>query len=100
MVEGSKLQFCSVYRSPNSSVENNVNLITMIRELSTRDKTNVVIAGDINYLNINWLLMNNSTREEDKEFKFIEAIRTSFMFQKLINQQKTGALTSLWTWCG
>ena len=81
LVEGSKLLFGSVYRSPNSTQENDEMLNTLIRNMSNAGYTYVVIAGDMNYPHINWESMNNRTNEEDKDFRFIEAVRDSYLTQ-------------------
>ena len=78
---GGKLLFCSVYRSPNSTTENNDALNTLLGHLSNYDYKYTVIAGDMNYPKIDWEYMTTKSNHVDKEFKFVEAVRDSFNTQ-------------------
>ena len=49
-----KLTICAIYRSPNSSPDNNQNLIELFRVLEKENKTSLLIIGDFNYPGINW----------------------------------------------
>lgn len=80
--EADKLYICSLYRSPSSDEGNNNNINELIKWLSNKAKNNsLIIMGDFNYPNINWELMSNKTNTIDKEFKFIETVRDSFLYQ-------------------
>ncbi len=48
------LLFCSIYRSPNSSKDNNDNVNNLIRQLAAKKSSHLLIAGDLNYPDIDW----------------------------------------------
>ena len=62
-----------IYRSPNSSTENNTNINNYIRNISE----NSIIVGDLNYPHINWELMSGNSQATD----FIEIINEKFLTQ-------------------
>ena len=49
-----KMLFSVVYRSPNSTSENNVNIQDVLKNLISKKFSHVCIVGDFNYPNINW----------------------------------------------
>ena len=73
-----------VYRSPNSSTENNEDLYRMMSNISNERYTHYLLVGDFNLPNINWKTNTptiNSTNS--KEYKFIECMRDCFLFQRV-----------------
>ena len=62
-----------VYRSPNSSTENNSRLNELLRTVPR----NSVIVGDFNYPSINWELLSGNTHA----MEFIDAIGENFLSQ-------------------
>ena len=50
-----------IYRSPNSSAENNTNINNYVRNTSE----NSIIVGDLNYPHINWNLMSGNSQATD-----------------------------------
>ena len=79
--DGKELLFCSAYRSPNSSNENNENFNNLIRHLGQECKDYAVFMGDMNYPGIDWNLMTNRSLNMDKEFQFVEAVKDSYFVQ-------------------
>ena len=78
---GQKVVIASVYRSPNSSPENNQQLNTLIRQIGAQPSDFKIILGDFNFPKINWTTLNNGSQNVDKEFLFIEATRDAFLTQ-------------------
>lgn len=71
-----------LYRSPHSSKENNDKLRQLLVEVNSGRDTHVFMVGDFNYPKIdweNWTTEGGST--ETEEYKFIEAVRNSYMYQ-------------------
>ena len=54
------LIICNIYRSPNSTPENNDELLCLIDELASLNSTYTILLGDYNLPNIDW---NNPTRQ-------------------------------------
>ena len=53
--QGDKLVICSIYRNPNSDRENNSLLLHLFKTLSDSKTSHLLILGDFNYRNIDWL---------------------------------------------
>ena len=53
-VKNSNLLFGCVYRSPNSSPENNIKLNSLIQSAFNLNASMTVIVGDFNYKEIDW----------------------------------------------
>ena len=61
----------SVYRSPNSTTENNSRLNEKIRTLGESDRKRIIL-GEFNYPKINWEEDSCNTEEDSKEALFLE----------------------------
>ena len=73
-----------VYRSPNSTGENNTALEKMLK-LATRDqKTNVVVLGDFNYPDIDWINESCRCSTNHPASKFLECTRDCFLTQHVL----------------
>lgn len=70
----------SVYRSPNSTEENNHKLLSLISEFNDLDDKFKVLCGDFNLPNIEWRFW---TSTEQFSQVFIEKIRDGYLFQKV-----------------
>ena len=68
-----KLNVYIVYRSPNSSQENNAKINDFISHV----EQNAVIVGDFNYPSINWDLLNGNPQERD----FLEILSEKHLHQ-------------------
>ena len=78
------LLFCCCYRSPTPtefSDENNDKLNRLLKAIGKNNYTHRCIVGDFNYRDINWPSWTTHHNEESAEFKFIEAIRDSYLYQ-------------------
>lgn len=70
-----------IYRSPNSTPENNDKLNHLIGSLDTNRFSHILILGDFNYKEINWLRNCCDTSEDHPAYKFLEATRECYLFQ-------------------
>ncbi|XP_060556788.1 uncharacterized protein LOC132717356 [Ruditapes philippinarum] len=78
-----KLLVGLVYRSPNSSAENNVAINEMISALNNETQSRVVVMGDFNYRDIDWKHWISSAPENHVSHEFIEAVRGSYLHQNI-----------------
>ena len=76
-----KLLIGLVYRSPNSTEENNVLLNNMMSSLNDENFARIVVMGDFNYRDIDWSLWTSGAPEDHSSHGFIEAVRDGFMCQ-------------------
>ena len=76
-----------IYNSPSGDENNQNNLSGLIQESTSKQKySHILLMGDLNYRNIDWNTWTTPNRsEESNEFKFIETIRDSYLYQH-INQ--------------
>lgn len=80
LVDGDKLLLGTMYRSPNSSVDNNNALNTLLREI-TADRTHVLVTGDFNYPEVNWSEGSSPSNADHKATVFLDTIRDTFLYQ-------------------
>lgn len=73
--------FGGIYRSPNSSGENTMRLLSLLDSLSKEKYTHKIILGDFNFPGINWESWTTAGSEEHIEFKFMECLRDNFLEQ-------------------
>ncbi len=69
-----------VYRSPNSSTDNDNMLNNSLPDV-TKDKSHVLIAGDFNYPELEWDVGISPPDSHNKATKFMEATRDAFLTQ-------------------
>ena len=80
-----KLTVGAVYRSPNTSHEENINLCKLLEDIANKNKSlnnKLIITGDFNFPGIDWV--NESTNhisEDNIENKFLNCIQSNFLFQ-------------------
>ena len=59
-------------------------LRVLIREAVSKTYSHVLLMGDFNYPDIDWFnWTTKSDKPESQEFKFIECIRDSFLYQHI-----------------
>ena len=56
---------CSIYRSPNSNMDNDMKLFQTISHTSDKYNTRLIIIGDINYPHINWTNPDNKSINDE-----------------------------------
>ena len=71
----------NVYRSPNSSSENDNNMFTFIEECCESNKGKLVIMGDFNYPDIDWVKLSAN---QIKSNKFIDVLQENFLIQNVL----------------
>ena len=73
------LFLASVYRSPNSSTENNIMINDFIRQESQR--SNFLMIGDLNLPKIDWESSTSNTVVGNKKNNFLDALADSYLTQ-------------------
>ena len=80
--QGEKWLIALVYRSPTSTLENNMKLLENIKWASREHKpTHYKLFGDFNFPNINWESGTCSDPEESMPSKFLDTINDLFLYQ-------------------
>ena len=82
MCRGDKLLVGCVYRSPNSTNENNALLLELLKLATNGRHSHVVIMGDFNYLEIDWIRECSNVGVNHQATKFMEGVRDTFIMQQ------------------
>ena len=92
-----KLLIGCVYRSPNSSADNNTELLNLFLRMRDLNPSHVLIMGDFNLGEINWSSNITNTNENHIASQFLECIRDCFLYQHVKNntRYRTGSEPSL-----
>ena len=72
-----------IYRSESGSDENNIALTNLMKEIGDMKYPHKLIMGDFNYKLINWSNWSTTKNETSNEYKFIEAVKDSYLFQHI-----------------
>ena len=75
-----KILIGCIYRSPNSTPDNNGKLNNIFKSLS-RLGSDVLVMGDFNYPEVNWKDCTCTQDPDSEEYKFLESARDTFMYQ-------------------
>ena len=84
LCKGDKLLVGCMYRSPGSTLENNVQLLEVMKAASSGGYSHVVIMGDFNYPDLDWNLACSTVGETQEASKFMEGVRDTFMHQHIM----------------
>ena len=76
-----KLLIGCIYRSPNSNIENNKELLNLFLKAKDLNPSHTLIMGDFNLGEINWRMDNSHTNENHIASQFLECIRDCFLYQ-------------------
>ena len=77
-----KLVCALIYRRGKSSDENNQHLLELFKNLYKLNPSHLLIMGDMNFPDIDWLNQRCKTNNQDDiHFKFLECVRDCFLFQ-------------------
>ena len=76
-----KLLVGCIYRSPNSTTENNNKLLNLLRNLGNKKLTHLLIVGDFNCKEIDWERMVARTGPESIQAQLVQNIYTQGWFQ-------------------
>ena len=72
-----------IYRSPNSSDTNNVDLFKLSREVSENRYSHKLIMADFNFPEIDWLYQSTLVSETHIASRFLENIRDCYLYQRV-----------------
>lgn len=80
-----KLLIGIIYRSPSErSIEHNSKLRELLVEASNKGFTHILIMGDFNYPDIDWVNYNSRGDKTDSpEYKFVDTVQDCFLFQHI-----------------
>ena len=81
LCRGDKLLVGCVYRSPNSTNDNNALLLALLKSATNGRHSHVVIMGDFNYPEIDWIRECSNVGVNHQATKFMEGVRDTFMHQ-------------------
>ena len=76
-----ELLFSSIYRSANSSPEDNNNLSKIIQEMCPVGYSHYITGGDFNLSEIDWEFCTTTKGPGDINFEFIECLRDLYWHQ-------------------
>ena len=72
----------NIYRNPNSDATNNANFISSLRKVNENSNfTHVMICGDFNYPEINWIEETTPASPTNPATVFMECLRDCFLYQ-------------------
>lgn len=79
------LHFGAIYRSPNSTTQNDLQLNEVLNYVNSKCIGNKTIVGDFNYGQINWSnwTIYDSAPSSDSAKKFLSCLRKHFMMQHI-----------------
>lgn len=70
-----------IYRSPNCTFENSEHLRSLLRTVCQEKYSHVLIMGDFNHKEINWIENSTVVGENHVASIFLECIRDTYLFQ-------------------
>ena len=79
--DGTALTVGLVYRSPNSTEENNDRLCSLIRDTADKTKTNLLLVGDFNLPSIDWENETCRNNETHVSSRFLQAYTEANLYQ-------------------
>ena len=79
--KGKCTEIWAIYRSPNSSNEENEALLEVLQQINDSNPPNLIITGDFNFPDINWENNGTTPSETSTAAKFIEKIQNCFWNQ-------------------
>ena len=79
--DGTVVTFCLIYRSPNSSHENNQRLCELIKTTADRNKDDILLLGDFNLPSIDWKSETCNNNDNHVATQFLEAYSEAGLYQ-------------------
>ena len=73
----------TIYRSPNSSSENNDKLCSLLREVSKIKHDHIMINGDFNMKQLNWATREVSGEKNSFQYKLFDTINDTFLCENV-----------------
>ncbi|CAL4089619.1 unnamed protein product, partial [Meganyctiphanes norvegica] len=85
IADGARILVGCIYRSPTSSVENNELIMNQIVKASeVADQNRILLMGDFNVKEINWIEVEATGGEESLPYRFNECIKDCFLHQHVL----------------
>ena len=78
---GDKLLIGCIYKSPNSTSENTLNMFEAVRDIVSSNPSHLLIVGDFNIKEIDLTNMSTPENENHTSTLFLECLRDCFLFQ-------------------
>ena len=79
------LLVAAIYRSDSGTSENNLNLLSLLKEINTMKQSHKLIVGDFNYKHIDWNTWFTSKNEHSDEQMFIDCIQDMYWYQHVLS---------------
>lgn len=76
-----KLVIGCIYRSPNSSYENNKELFDLMKSVKDTQPSHLLIMGDFNFKEVDWNRSCTTVNESHVLSKLLECVKDCFLFQ-------------------
>ena len=73
-----------IYRSPNCSLENTNELLSLFPSISKMGFSHILVVGDFNFKEINWKTNMSTVSENHISTKFFECCRDSYFYQHVL----------------
>ena len=96
--QGDKLVICYIYRSPTSDRENNSLLLQLLETLTDLKPSHLLILGDFNYRNIDWLQKKARSGAGKDTSMFLEKIISEDLHQNVKDWTQRDLVNSLVFW--
>ena len=77
----STLHLGAFYRSPSSDIENDGKLLSLLDTISKSTRENILLIGDFNYKNIDWLNHASNNHSSTSEKKFVNNLQDNLLTQ-------------------
>jgi len=81
---GANVCFCTFYRSPSSSNENNIHINKLITEICDTYKCPKILVGDFNYNGIDWDALAVRTTGNNSNMDFLKTVQDNFLTQHVV----------------
>ena len=78
---GNKILLGCMYRSPNSTPANNHKLLNILSQACTVPKTRLLVVGDFNFREIDWVLGVANCSENHPASCFLDAVSENYLIQ-------------------
>ena len=96
--QGDKLVICYIYRSPNSDRENNSLPLQLLETLTDSKPSHLLILGDFNYRNIDWLQKTARSGAGKDTSMFMEKLISEDLHQNVKDWTQRDLVNSLVFW--
>ena len=81
--DSTKIMLGCVYRSPSSTPVNDDQLHNLLADTNSRGPSQVIIMGDFNHPEINWVTMTTTKSIQHRSQLFFDAVRDAYLTQHI-----------------